>query len=138
MKKICWENFEKINFFEWRPFWKWEYLIKGLISTFKIEIFIHLSNLLHSSAKTVEFWGIQWSIGWKYVKSQIFDIFLIFSNEACTNDFFDIFLPQMFSTGQRINTALFRCQILEISNIFIFVIFSNYSWYSYHIYVSFA
>ena len=92
-KKICWENFEEKNFFQFRPFWKWEYLIKGLISTVKIKSLIHLSNIHHSGTNTVEFWGIQCSTGWKYVKSQIFDIFRYFWMWPVFLNFLDSFLP---------------------------------------------
>ena len=127
-----------MHFFQFPPFRKWDYLIKGLICTTCIKICIHVSryftpvqvllNFVVFSAVLVEnMWNLKFLIFCDIFKYRLYEWFL--------STFFGL---HCFSTDQRINMTLFRHQIFEISNIFIFTIFSNNSWYSHQIHTSVA
>ena len=126
-----------MHFFQFPPFWKWDYSDKR-VNMYNLFQNLYLCiKILHFGTGTVEFWGVQCSTCWKYVKSQILDILWYFRISPVQMIFFNIFLSPLFNTDQRIISALFWHQLFEILHIFIFTILSNNWWYSCHIHAFF-
>ena len=68
----------RIQFFKNRPFQKWEYLIKGLISVISIKSFTLFQYMPRCSANIIKFAYIKFISFWKCVKTQNFEIFRYF------------------------------------------------------------